>query len=186
MKEGRGFREVYFEEVTTPQVIPFILIALGPIVHFTCLKVLNRSDFDASPSILSATTVLAKDLELPGLPTTNSGILSSMHTTIMNTFSLKAVLRAMFWPNSSSSKTAFWHLQRNKVKVNPHASLGSYRLRSERGTCKKIHCRRSGYIFLPMQQESKRSIQNNSQTLKISCWLPSSSKAFNIKIFLKT
>jgi len=37
---------------------------------------------------------LAKDLELPGLPTRNNGIFNSMQTIIMNTFSLKAALQA--------------------------------------------------------------------------------------------
>ena len=81
----------------------------------TCLKVLNSSDLAASPCILSATTVFARDLELPGLPTTNSGILSSMHTTIMNTFSLKAVLRAMLGPSANSLRTACWQLTTEKM-----------------------------------------------------------------------
>jgi len=42
---------------------------------------------------------LARDFELPGLPTKNSGILSSIQTTIMNTFSRKAALLAMFCPS---------------------------------------------------------------------------------------
>ena len=76
----------------------------------TCLNVLKSCDRAASPCMLSWTTVLANDLELPGLPTTNKGILSSMQITIMKTFSLSAVLRAMFGPSSSSSRTAHWHL----------------------------------------------------------------------------
>ncbi len=72
----------------------------------TCLKVLKSSDLAASPCMLSATTVLARDFELPGLPTTNNGILSSMHTTIMNTFSLKAVFLAMLGPSFNSFSTA--------------------------------------------------------------------------------
>lgn len=79
---------------------------------FTCLKFLNSLDLAASPCMLSATTVLAKDLELPGFPTTNSGILSSMHTTIMNTFSLRAVFRAMLRPRSNSLSTARWQLKK--------------------------------------------------------------------------
>ena len=78
----------------------------------TCLKVLNSLDLAASPCMLSATTVLASDLELPGLPTTNSGILSSMQTTIMNTFSLRAVFRAMLGPSSNSLSTARWQLRK--------------------------------------------------------------------------
>ena len=84
----------------------------------TCLNVLKRSDLEASPSMLSVTTVLASDLELPGLPTTNNGILSSIHTTIMNTFSLKAVLRAMLSPSFSSFSTAFWQLGEQKCTKN--------------------------------------------------------------------
>ena len=80
-------------------------------IVFTCLKLLNSLDLAASPCMLSATTVLAKDLELPGFPTTNSGILSSMHTTIMNTFSLKAVFGAIFGPKVNSLSTARWQLR---------------------------------------------------------------------------
>ena len=82
----------------------------------TCLKVLKSSDFAASPCMLWATTVFAKDLELPGFPTTNNGILSSIHTTIMNTFSLKAVLRAILGPSSNSFSTAFWQLLKAKSR----------------------------------------------------------------------
>jgi len=92
--------------------LPFWILHIEKLILYTCLKVLKRSDLEASPSMLSATTVLARDLELPGLPTTNSGILSSIHTTIINTFSLKAVLRAMLRPNSNWFSTAFWHLAR--------------------------------------------------------------------------
>ena len=82
---------------------------------FTCLKFLKSLDLAASPCMLSATTVLARDLELPGLPTTNSGILSSMHTTIMNTFSLRAVFRAMLGPSFNSLSTARWQLKKNII-----------------------------------------------------------------------
>ena len=89
---------------------------------FTCLKFLNSIDLAASPCMLSATTVLAKDLELPGLPTTNSGILTSMHTTIMNTFSLRAVFRAMLGPSSNSFSTACWQLE-NKMITYIYANI---------------------------------------------------------------
>jgi len=54
---------------------------------------------------------LAKDLELPGLPTKNNGILNSIHTTIINTFSLSAALLAILGPNFICLKNMVWHLQ---------------------------------------------------------------------------
>ena len=78
----------------------------------TCLNILKRSDLDLAPCMLSATTVLARDFELPGFPTTNNGILSSMHTTIINTFSLRASLRAMLGPSSNSPIKVSWHLHK--------------------------------------------------------------------------
>ena len=72
----------------------------------TSLKVLNNLDCAAAPCMLVLTTSLARDLELPGFPTTKSGIRSSMHITIINTFSLKAMFRAMLGPSFSSSRTA--------------------------------------------------------------------------------
>ena len=58
-----------------------------------------------------ATMDFAKDFELPGFPTTNSGILSSMHTAIMNTFSLRAALRAMFGPSTMFERNTSWQLK---------------------------------------------------------------------------
>jgi len=55
---------------------------------WTDLRVWYSSERARSPCMASATILLASDLELPGLPTRNSGIRSSMHITIMNTFSL--------------------------------------------------------------------------------------------------
>ena len=49
----------------------------------------------------SVTTVLARDLELPGLPTKKSGMRKSMQVTIMNAFSHSASFFAMFGPSSS-------------------------------------------------------------------------------------
>ena len=73
----------------------------------TCLKDLRRSFWEACPLMESATMALASDLELPGFPTRNRGILRSTHTAIMNTFSLRAALRAMFSPNTIlSSRTS--------------------------------------------------------------------------------
>jgi hypothetical protein len=65
----------------------------------------------------SATIVLANDLELPGLPTRNIGILSSIHTIIMNTFSFKAWFFAIFGAKSTFSKKTDWHLQYSLKKT---------------------------------------------------------------------
>lgn len=62
----------------------------------TCLKFRNSGETDEFPCIISATMVFASDFELPGLPTRNRGIRSSIETTIMNTFSLRALFFAMF------------------------------------------------------------------------------------------
>ena len=56
-------------------------------------------------------TSLAKDFELPGLPTTKSGIRNSVQTAIMNTFSLNAAFRAMFLPSSMLYKNALLQLK---------------------------------------------------------------------------
>ena len=66
----------------------------------TDLNFFRKSVLEFCPFMDSATIDFAKDFELPGFPTTNSGILSSMHTAIMNTFSLRAALRAMFGPST--------------------------------------------------------------------------------------
>ena len=68
--------------------------------NLTDLNLFRKSVSEFCPFIDSATMDLAKDFELPGFPTTNRGILSSMHTAIMNTFSLRAALRAMFGPST--------------------------------------------------------------------------------------
>lgn len=81
------------------------------IVYFTCLKFWNNDDDEAAPCIESATMDLARDLELPGFPTKKSGIFSSMQTTIINTFSLKAVLRAIFGGSFMLFKNTSWHLK---------------------------------------------------------------------------
>jgi hypothetical protein len=49
-------------------------------------------------------TSFAKDLELPGLPTTNNGMRNSVQTAIMKTFSLRAVFLAMFSASCMSFK----------------------------------------------------------------------------------
>lgn len=64
----------------------------------TCFKDLMSGLLDAGPAIEFCTIVFASDLELPGFPTRNSGIRSSIHTTIIKTFSRKAVFLAMLAP----------------------------------------------------------------------------------------
>jgi len=68
------------------------------------------------PCMASDTMVFASDLELPGFPTRKRGILSSMQTTIMNTFSFKAVFLAMFFSKLTLSKTTSWHLKQDYHK----------------------------------------------------------------------
>ena len=63
---------------------------------FTCLNFCNNGLEEVAPCIESATMDFAKDLELPGFPTKNSGIFSSIQIIIINTFSRKALLRATF------------------------------------------------------------------------------------------
>ena len=62
----------------------------------TFLNSLSLSLVDSSPCIEFETIDFARDFELPGFPTRKRGIRSSMHITIINTFSLRAALRAMF------------------------------------------------------------------------------------------
>ncbi len=76
----------------------------------TCLSFLKSSDPDASPCIDFEMTVLARDFELPGLPTKNRGMRSSMQINIMKTFSLRALFRAMNASSSTSSRNTSWHL----------------------------------------------------------------------------
>ena len=61
---------------------------------------------------------LANDLELPGFPTKKSGIFSSIQTTIINTFSLKAVLRAMFGGIFMLFRNTSWHLSSTYNIIN--------------------------------------------------------------------
>ena len=76
----------------------------------TCLSCLNSSLWADVPCIASDTMVFAKDLDDPGLPTRNSGIRSSMHTTIINTFSFRAWLRAILSSSLTLSSKMSWHL----------------------------------------------------------------------------
>ena len=54
---------------------------------------------ESLPIIESATIDFASDLELPGLPTRNKGILNSIHMAIINTFSLRAAFLAILGPS---------------------------------------------------------------------------------------
>lgn len=85
----------------------------------TDFSALNTGVFAASPCIASATMVFASDLELPGLPTKKSGMRNSMQITIMNTFSLRAWLRAMLGPRSTPSRNTSWHLQKHHLLLPP-------------------------------------------------------------------
>ena len=87
-------------------------------IALTDLNFFRKSVMEFCPFIDSATMDFAKDLELPGLPTTNRGILSSTHTAIMNTFSLKAALRAMFGPSTMLERNASWQLKDVEMNSN--------------------------------------------------------------------
>ena len=62
----------------------------------TCFKFLNSLLCELRAFMLVDITSFAKDLELPGLPTTNNGMRNSVQIAIMKTFSLRAVFLAMF------------------------------------------------------------------------------------------
>ena len=76
----------------------------------TDLNFFRKSFLEFWPFMDSAIMDFAKDLELPGFPTTKRGILSSTHTAIMNTFSLRAALWAILSPSSMFSRNASWQL----------------------------------------------------------------------------
>ena len=62
----------------------------------TCFSFLHSLLDDDAPCIEFSIIDFARDFELPGFPITNRGIFSSIHTSIIKTFSLRATLRAMF------------------------------------------------------------------------------------------
>ena len=80
-------------------------------VWHTLLSFLKSGESEVEPSKASPTIVLARDLEVPGLPMRNSGILNSMHMTIMKMFSLRVELAAMPGVRLSSLKKADWTLR---------------------------------------------------------------------------
>ena len=97
--------------INTFSQLNYYLINMIKRCMFTCLRFLNNADDLAdSPCIASATIVFANDLELPGFPTRNRGMRSSIHTTIMKTFSFKAALRAMLSSSLTWSRNTSWHL----------------------------------------------------------------------------
>ena len=74
---------------------------------YTSLNDLRSSVLDDFPFNELETIDFARDFELPGFPTKKRGILRSMQIAIMKTFSLRAVFRAMFFPNCMlSSRTS--------------------------------------------------------------------------------
>ena len=86
-------------------------------VSLTCLNPLSNSVIEAAPCIEVCTMDLARDLELPGLPTRNRGIRNSMQIAIMKTFSLRAAFLAMFGPRIMLSKSTSWQLKVMKRSV---------------------------------------------------------------------
>lgn len=87
-------------------------------ITLTDLNCFRKSVLEFCPFIDSAMMDFAKDFELPGFPTTNSGILSWIHTTIMNTFSLRAALRAMLGPSTMFERNASWQLKDIELNSN--------------------------------------------------------------------
>ena len=87
-----------------------VMLLLQKKKYFTCFNFLKSSEPDASPCMALDMTVFAKDFELPGLPTRNNGMRSSMQINIMKTFSFSALFRAMNGSNSTSSRKTSWHL----------------------------------------------------------------------------
>ena len=77
-----------------------IVVQQSPLsdISLTCLNPLSSSELDAPPCMEVCTMDLARDLELPGLPTRKSGIRSSMQIAIIKTFSRRAAFLAMFGP----------------------------------------------------------------------------------------
>ena len=68
----------------------------GAVYSGTCFKFLNISLSELPAFMLVDITSFAKDLELPGLPTTNNGMRSSVQIAIINTFSLRGIFLAIF------------------------------------------------------------------------------------------
>ena len=87
-------------------------------ITLTDLNFFRKSVLEFCPFIDSAMMDFAKDFELPGFPTTNRGILSWIHTAIMNTFSLRAALQAMLGPSTMLERNASWQLKDIELNIN--------------------------------------------------------------------
>lgn len=92
----------------------------------TCLSFLKKSVRAEMPCIASSTTVFASDLEDPGLPTRKRGMRSSVHTTIINTFSFSALLRAIFSSRWTFFRNIFWHLKLHMAMCVRHTNIGAH------------------------------------------------------------
>ena len=90
------------------KIIEYLLMISSLIL--ASLKFRSSSDREEDPRIDSAMIALARDLELPGLPTRNSGIFSSIQTAIIKMFSLRAAFFAMLRPSSMLSSSTSWQL----------------------------------------------------------------------------
>ena len=86
-------------------------------ILLTCLNPLSNSVIEAAPCIEVCTIDLARDLELPGLPTRKSGIRNSMQIAIMKTFSRRAAFLAMFGPRIMLFRSTSWQLKVMKRSV---------------------------------------------------------------------
>ena len=94
------------KKVEPINLIEYNLVKLLNVIH-TSFSFRNNSISELGPFIEFIIIDFAKDLELPGFPTRNSGILRLVHTTIINTFSRRAEFLAMFFPNFMlSNKTS--------------------------------------------------------------------------------
>lgn len=76
----------------------------------TSFRDLRNSDSEFGPFNELRITDFANDFELPGLPTRNRGIRNEMQTTIIKTFSRRALFLAIFLPNFILSKNTSWQL----------------------------------------------------------------------------
>ena len=90
---------------------------LYKISTLTCLNPLSSSELEAVPCMEVCTIDLARDFELPGLPTRNRGIRNSMQIAIMKTFSRRAAFLAMFGPRIMLSRSTSWQLKVMKISV---------------------------------------------------------------------
>ena len=94
------------KKVEPINVIGYRLVNFLIVIH-TSFSFRNNPVSELGPFIEFIIIDFAKDLELPGFPIRNSGILRLIHTTIINTFSCRAEFLAIFSPSFMlSSKTS--------------------------------------------------------------------------------